>query len=217
MKRALITIFAVLLADQLLKFYIKTHMYLGEEIPVTNWFIIHFTENNGMAFGMELEGQYGKLLLSLFRILAVSGIGWYLFDISRKNAPKGLVISVALIFAGALGNIIDSAFYGLLFSESSYMTAQFMPADGGYAGFLHGKVVDMLYFPLIEGHFPDWFPVWPGEHFIFFRPVFNLADSAITIGVLLILLFQKKFFPANENTTELKETEPNIMNGETSS
>ncbi len=176
-------------------------MFLGEEYKILgNWFIIHFTENNGMAFGMELEGQYGKLLLSSFRILAVGAIGWYLFDISKKKMPTGLIVSVALIFAGAIGNIIDSIFYGVLFSDSDFQTATFLPEGGGYAGWLHGRVVDMFYFPIIEGHFPDWFPFWGSEEFIFFRPVFNVADSSITIGVLLIILFQKRFWP--EKTTE---------------
>jgi len=174
-------------------------MFLGEEYKILgNWFIIHFTENNGMAFGMELEGQYGKLLLSSFRILAVGAIGWYLFDITKKKMPTGLIASVALIFAGAIGNILDSVFYGVLFSDSDFQTATFLPEGGGYAGWLHGRVVDMFYFPIIEGHFPDWFPFWGSEEFVFFRPVFNVADSSITIGVLLIVLFQKRFWPEKE-------------------
>lgn len=199
MKKPLLIVVFVLLADQCLKFWIKTNMFLGEEYHIMgNWFIIHFTENNGMAFGMELQGNYGKLLLSSFRIVAVFVIGWYLFDLVRKKAPKGLIISIALIFAGAIGNIIDSVFYGLLFSDSNYEVSKFLPAEGGYAGVLHGKVVDMLYFPMIEGHFPAWFPFWGTEEFIFFRPVFNLADSSITVGVLLIILFQKKYWPENK-------------------
>ncbi len=174
-------------------------MYLGQEFRILgNWFIIHFTENNGMAFGMELGGDYGKLFLSVFRILAVGALGYYLYDLTKKKAPAGMIVSVSLILAGALGNIIDSALYGILFSESAYDLARFLPAEGGYAGFLHGKVVDMLYFPLVEGHFPQWFPVWGGEDFIFFRPIFNIADSAISIGVGLIILNQNKFFPKSE-------------------
>lgn len=196
MKKPLLIVFLVLLIDQCVKFYIKTHFFVGEEYHVAgNWFIIHFTENNGMAFGMEFAGNYGKLFLSSFRILAVIAIAWYLYDLTRKKAPMGFIISIALIFAGALGNIVDSAFYGILFSDSNYEIAKFLPADGGYAGFLHGRVVDMFYFPLVQGHFPSWFPVWGGEEFIFFRPVFNIADSSITVGVLMILLFQRKFFP----------------------
>lgn len=202
MKRALLVVFLVLLIDQVTKFYIKTHMFLGEEHAVLgNWFIIHFTENNGMAFGMELQGEYGKLILSSFRILAVLGITWYLYDLTRKKAHKGLITSIALILAGAVGNIIDSVFYGVLFSDSNYQIARFLPEEGGYAGLLHGKVVDMLYFPILTGHFPDWFPLWANEEFIFFRPVFNIADTSITIGVILILLFQKNFFKQ-----ELKHT-----------
>lgn len=194
-KKSVALIVVLLVLDQVVKIWIKTHLMLGEEFSVFgDWFLIHFIENNGMAFGMELEGEWGKILLSLFRIFAVCGIGWYLYDISTKKAPLGLVISIALIFSGAMGNIIDSAFYGLIFNDSYYQVSTFMPEAGGYSSFLHGKVVDMLYFPLLEGRFPDWLPLWGGEHYIFFRPVFNIADSYITIGVSFILLFQRKYF-----------------------
>ena len=171
-------------------------MTLGQEFPIFgDRGIIHFTENNGMAFGMELGGELGKLILSLFRIIAIAGIGYAIVYMAKKDYSKGLILSVSLIFAGALGNMIDSAFYGIIFSESTwYDKAVLYPVEGGYSSFLHGKVVDMFYFPIISGHYPSWFPVWGGEDFVFFRPVFNLADAAITVGVAIILVFQKTYF-----------------------
>ena len=147
-----------------------------------------------MAFGLEIAGEYGKLILSSFRIIAVALIGWYLFSLPKKGASNGLMVSGALIFAGAMGNIIDSVFYGQLFNESYYQVAEFLPKEGGYAPLLYGRVVDMLYFPLYEGFLPEWIPIWGGDYFVFFRPVFNIADSAITIGVISILLFHRNFF-----------------------
>ena len=161
---------------------------------IGNWFLIHFTENNGMAFGLEFGGSFGKLLLSVFRIALVIGIGWYLFRLIKTGAHKGLIVCFSLIFAGAIGNIIDSVFYGLIFSESNAGYSILFPAEGGYSKIFHGRVVDMLYFPLLEGHFPSWFPVWGGQEFLFFREVFNVADSSITIGVASLLIFQKKFY-----------------------
>ncbi|MAC93932.1 MAG: lipoprotein signal peptidase [Flavobacteriales bacterium] len=191
----LIVILAVLFIDQASKIWIKTNMEIGEEFSVLgDWFIIHFTENNGMAFGLEIAGEYGKLILSSFRIIAVALIGWYLFSLPKKGASNGLMVSGALIFAGAMGNIIDSVFYGQLFNESYYQVAEFLPKEGGYAPLLYGRVVDMLYFPLYEGFLPEWIPIWGGDYFVFFRPVFNIADSAITIGVISILLFHRNFF-----------------------
>ena len=170
-------------------------MTIGEEIHVIgNWFIIHFTENNGMAFGMEFWGTKGKILLTLFRIVAVVGIGWYMNILIKQKAPKMVVISIALIMAGALGNIIDSVFYGVIFNESFYQIAEFLPQDGGYTTWFQGRVVDMFYFAMFKGHYPSWFPFWANNDFIFFRPVFNIADSAITIGVAYILIFQRSFF-----------------------
>jgi len=194
-KKPLIIIFLVLLIDQLIKIYIKTHFYLGEEVCVAgNWFIIHFTENNGMAYGMEFGGNFGKLFLTVFRIVAVGAIGWYLWSLTRQKEDKLYIVCIALIFAGAVGNIIDSVFYGMFFSDSNYEISRFMPEEGGYSSFLHGKVVDMFYFPVINGHFPEWFPIWGRQQFIFFRPVFNFADASITCGVAIIILFQKRFF-----------------------
>jgi signal peptidase II len=196
LKKAILLILLILIVDQVFKIWVKTSMVLGENHPVFgNWFLIHFTENEGMAFGMKLGGNFGKLLLSLFRIIAVILLGWWLYRITRKKTSNGLIVCISLIIAGAIGNIIDSAFYGLIFSESTYMqTAVLFPPGGGYAGFLHGRVVDMLYFPIIETRYPDWFPVWGGEEFVFFRPVFNIADSSITTGVFILILFQKRFF-----------------------
>ena len=171
-------------------------MTIGQEIFVLgNWFILHFTENEGMAFGMRFGGDFGKLMLSIFRLTAIVLIAWYLYNISKKQAKSGLIISMSLILAGAIGNIIDSAIYGLIFSESKFHeVAQLLPPGGGYGNILHGKVVDMLYFPIIQGNYPDWFPYVGGNDFIFFRPVFNIADSSITIGVFILIFFQKRFF-----------------------
>ncbi len=192
----------ILIADQALKFWIKLNMTLGQEYKILgDYAVIHFTENNGMAFGMEFGGEAGKLALTLFRIIAVCGIGYGIVYLIKKKYHRGLIMNLALIFAGALGNIIDSTFYGLIFSESSYYEpARLFPAEGGYASLFHGKVVDMFYIPLIQGVYPSWFPLWGGEDFIFFRPVFNLADSAISVGVVLILIYQKRYF--KEETKE---------------
>ncbi len=193
MRRAGLIVFGVLLLDQLVKIWIKTHMFLGEQIHIADWLLIHFTENNGMAFGLELGGKGGKIFLSVFRIIASMGIGWYLLHLIKTKAHAGIITCFSLIFAGAIGNILDSAFYGLIFSDSMSGVSTFLPAGGGYAPFLHGRVVDMLYFPLINGQFPEWLPIWGGDYFQFFRPIFNIADSSITIGVILFIIFQKKF------------------------
>lgn len=178
--KPLLIIFLVLLADQVLKTWIKANMVLGQEFKILgNWFIIHFTENNGMAFGLEFGGDFGKLSLSLFRILAVGAIGYGLHYLIQRKFHRGLILNVALIFAGALGNIIDSVFYGKIY---------------GYESWFHGRVVDMLYFPILQGNFPSWVPIWGGEDYIFFRPVFNLADAAISVGVIVIMIYQKTYF-----------------------
>lgn len=178
--KPLLIIFFVLLADQVLKTWIKTNMYLGQEFKIIgDWFIIHFTENNGMAFGLEFGGEFGKLSLSLFRIAAVAGIGYALHYLIQRKYHRGLILNVALIFSGAVGNIIDSVFYGKIY---------------GYEGWFHGRVVDMFYFPILQGNFPAWVPIWGGEDFIFFRPVFNIADAAISVGVVIILIYQKTYF-----------------------
>ncbi|MGO1521105.1 MAG: lipoprotein signal peptidase [Sphingobacterium sp.] len=194
--KPLLLISIILLADQLSKVWVKLNMTIGQNFKVLgDKVLIHFIENPGMAYGMEFGGDYGKLFLSVFRIIAVIGIGYGLHYMIKHKYNRGFILNVSLIFAGALGNIIDSVFYGMIFSEStSYQTASLFPEGGGYASFLHGKVVDMLYFPVIDGTFPSWLPIWGGENFLFFRPVFNIADSAISVGVFLILIFQQRYF-----------------------
>lgn len=191
-----LAIVLILLADQILKFWVKLNMSLGQEFKILgDYAMIHFTENNGMAFGMEFGGEAGKLALTLFRIAAVCGIGYGVVYLIKKKYHRGLIMNLALIFAGAMGNIIDSTFYGIIFSESTYYeAAKFLPAEGGYSSLFHGKVVDMFYLPLLQGTYPSWFPFWGGEEFIFFRPVFNIADSAISVGVVMILMYQKRYF-----------------------
>jgi len=192
--KSILLILLILAADQTFKILVKTHMVIGEEYSVIgSWFRIHFLENNGMAFGMEWGGRAGKAALSIFRMIAIAGICWYLISLIKKKAHPGLVLSVSVIVAGAIGNLLDSAFYGMIFSESWHTPAIMFPEGGGYSSFLHGRVVDMLYFPLIDTHWPEWSPIRPNETFVFFRPVFNIADTSITTGVFVILFFQKKF------------------------
>lgn len=200
----------ILLVDQVLKFWIKTNMTIAEQFPIaSDWFYIHFIENEGMAYGLKFGGEFGKIALTLFRLVAVVLGFFYMNKLVKEKYHKGLLICGALILAGAAGNLIDSMFYGLIFSASTrYEVAQFMPAGGGYGTFLHGNVVDMLYFPLFDGYLPSWVPIWGGEHFIFFRPVFNIADAAISVGVIAILLFQKRFL-----MKKTEETHPAVDNG----
>jgi signal peptidase II len=199
----------VLVVDQALKFWIKTHMNFNQEFIIfPNWFRIHFTENPGMAYGLELGGEWGKVLLTLFRLVAVVVGFKYMSTLVKQRHHTGLLICGALILAGAAGNLIDSMFYGLIFSETNfYDVATFMPKGGGYAGFLHGKVVDMLYFPVFRGYLPNWIPFKGGDYFVFFNPIFNIADAAISVGVITILVFQKRFFHKH-NEKQQAEKEP---------
>ena len=167
---------------------------LGQEKPIFNWFIIHFTENNGMAFGLEFGGDVGKTFLTIFRIVVVIIGIYYVKSIIKPQLSVGALIALGLVIGGAIGNIIDSTFYGIFFSDSYNAVATFIPEFGGYSSLLHGKVVDMFYFPLINSHYPNWFPILGGNHFIFFRPVFNIADAGISVGIFLILLFYRKQF-----------------------
>ncbi|MBQ6964280.1 MAG: lipoprotein signal peptidase [Bacteroidaceae bacterium] len=187
-----ITLFlAILVIDQIIKVSVKTGMYLGERIEITSWFSLLFVENNGMAFGWELWG--GKLILTLFRIVAICLIGWFIYREIKSRKPTGYIVCLTLIAAGAAGNIIDCLFYGLIFNTPPYpQVADFQPWGYGYGDFLYGKVVDMFYFPLIEWDMPDWMPIYTGQHCVFFSPIFNFADAAISCGIIALLLFYHK-------------------------
>ncbi|MBR2017689.1 MAG: lipoprotein signal peptidase, partial [Prevotella sp.] len=188
-RMAVIIVIAILLIDQILKIWVKTNMHLHECITITDWFKICFIENKGMAFGMEIGS---KLVLSLFRIVAVSVIGYYIYLQVKQKARTGYIVCLAMVMAGAIGNIIDCMFYGLIFNASSeFYTSYFVPFGEGYAPFLMGKVVDMFYFPLIVSTWPDWMPMVGGEDFVFFSPIFNFADASISVGVVLLLLFYR--------------------------
>ncbi|ARN72392.1 lipoprotein signal peptidase [Nonlabens tegetincola] len=201
LSKALLIVFSVLLLDQISKIYIKLNYQLASNSndAILDWgkFKLVFYENAGAAWGTEIPGDYGKIILVVFRIFAVMGIGYWLWSSIKKHSHKILIICISLILAGAIGNIIDSVFYGVLFSDSYHGVAEFLPEEGGYAPIFYGKVVDMLYFPLFDGTFPSWVPGIGGNKFTFFNAVFNIADSAITIGVILLLLFSKKAFPKN--------------------
>jgi len=187
---AVLVVFAVLLIDQIIKIWVKTSMTLHESIHVTDWFYITFIENNGMAFGMQLGS---KIVLSLFRVVAISALGYYIWLEVKRKAKTGYLVCLSLVLAGAAGNLIDCMFYGLVFNASSpYYLSYFVPFGTGYAPFLMGKVVDMFYFPLIETEWPMWMPFVGGEHFVFFSPVFNFADSCISVSVVWLLLFYRQ-------------------------
>ena len=201
-KKSIAIIIIILLIDQISKIYIKTHFKLQEHIVVFNWFQIYFIENDGMAWGTKISDlisfvseRQAKVALTLFRVLAVFGIGYWLYDATKKGASKILILAIAFIFAGAMGNIIDSVFYGVLFDDSFNQVATFLPEGGGYDSLLHGRVVDMLYFPLFSIDLPTWFPINAGKRFNFFEPVFNIADMAISTGFIMLIVFNKKAFP----------------------
>jgi len=193
LKKASLLVVLVLLIDQISKIYIKTNFYLGEEVKVFEWFRIHFIENEGMAWGAVIPGDYGKLFLTLFRIVAVFGISWWLWDSVRKKLSNFLITAIALILAGAVGNIIDSVFYGVIFNDSYNQVATAFAAEP-YGTWFYGEVVDMFYFPIWEGNLPSWLPIWGGKHFTFFNAIFNVADVAISTGVGILIVFNKRVF-----------------------
>ena len=196
LRNAILIIALIIIADQTLKIWIKTHYTFGEVMRIGgfNWAKLYFIENKGMAWGWEFGGDWGKMILTLFRLAAVIFGTWYLGKIVKQQYHKGFIICASLIYAGALGNLLDSMFYGLIFEESTYAHVAKIFPPHGYAGFLHGRVVDMLYFPMVDSTFPKWFPVFGGEKFEFFSPIFNIADASISAGVITLFVFQKKFF-----------------------
>ena len=195
LRNSILIIAIILLIDQFVKIYIKTNFVYGEtgQIDVASWFKILLIENEGMAWGAKIPGAYGKLILTIFRILAVFGIGYWLYDASTKHSSNYLMVAISLIFAGAVGNIIDSVFYGVIF-DNSYNNLATLFAENPYGNWFHGKVVDMLYFPIVDGNFPEWLPIWGGHPFKFFNAIFNIADMAISTGVGILIVFNKKAF-----------------------
>lgn len=201
LKKSIILIVIILFIDQLSKIYVKTHFMLHDDYKVFNWFKIYFIENDGMAWGTKISDfassisdRTAKIFLTLFRVIAIFGIGYWLLASIKKQGSRILILAIVLIFAGALGNIIDSVFYGVLFNDSHGQLATFLPESGGYDTLLHGKVVDMLYFPLYKGYLPNWFPFYGGKYFTFFEPVFNIADMAISTGFIMLIVFNKRAF-----------------------
>lgn len=193
--KAYFLIFFILLVDQLSKIYVKTNFILGEEVHVFNWFQIHFIENEGMAWGTKIPGEYGKLILTVFRLFAVTGIGYWLWDaVERKKSSNYLIVAIALIMAGAVGNIIDSVFYGVIFNDSHQQVATIF-SNQPYGTWFHGQVVDMFYFPFVKDYpMPEWVPYFGGRDFTFFNAIFNVADMAISTGVGILIVFNKKAF-----------------------
>jgi signal peptidase II len=206
-KSVFLIILLIVVTDQALKIFVKTHYHLGEShLILGHWFRLYFIENEGMAYGWKFGGEFGKMALTLFRLAAVIFGVFYIKKIIEKKQHPAFIFCVALIFAGALGNLIDSMFYGLIFENSTFFPsniAHIFPGKG-YAGFLHGKVVDMLYFPIIDTYFPSWVPFWGGQPFEFFSPIFNIADAAISVGIISIFIFQKKFFGSSSNQPALE-------------
>ena len=214
LRSAVIIILLILIADQALKIWIKTSFPFGHVMDVMGipWFKLYFIENEGMAWGWKFGGEWGKMILTLFRLVAVIFGTWYLGKLIRQNYSKGFIICACLIYAGAVGNLIDSLFYGMIFEDSSYVHVSKMFTEKGYAGFLHGRVVDMLYFPMVRSTFPDWMPFIGGHEFEFFSPIFNIADASISIGVITLLVFQKRFFQKRNERDEhaAAQTNPEI-------
>lgn len=219
-KKIIALIALIIVIDQAIKFYIKLNYFIGEEhLLLGTWARLHFVENEGMAWGLKFGGDFGKIILTLFRLIAVIWGAFLIRGFITKKYHNGFIICAALIFAGAVGNLIDSLFYGIIFEQSVPYTTQvavFMPKTGGYASFLHGKVVDMFYFPIVQNaHFPSWFPIWGGEEFEFFRPVFNFADASISVGVITLFIFQNKFFgKENDENVEKEQIEAPVSNPE---
>ena len=199
---------SIVVADQILKIWVKTHMYIGEDIPLFgDWGMLHFVENEGFAFGISFGGTVGKLFLSLFRLVSSILLIWYMSRSIRKGVRTPLLLSLTIITAGAIGNLIDSCFYGLIFNESTYAVAQMFPPEGGYAPFFLGRVVDMFYFPLFETTLPEWLPFWGGDQFVFFDAIFNIADIAVTVGAFWLIIYLAFLTPKEKKKDEESKQE----------